>query len=354
MKFTARLSMLLSATICTSLLVPALAMTATAVPEGPLAAIGGQPVTLDELGPETAAKLAKINRSYERRKTELETSRLTNTRDTLAEDAQAYIDRQVLEREAQATGQTAEALLGQVPVPAVTSDEVHRVYTLNARILAQPLASVESALRAQLKRDHEQAARRAYLAALRAKYDARNLVEPVRLKVADTGPARGPPNASVTIVMFSDFECPYCQRVMPALEQTLDAYPDQVRLVHRHLPLTSLHPHALAAARASVCAERQGEFWPFLAAAFADTKPLEDAELHALAKSVKLDEAALQACLSGSEPQQRVDADIAAADSLGLSSTPSLLIHGRLIRGAVPASALAEVIDDEIARRAGH
>ena len=124
--------------------------------------------------------------------------------------------------------------------------------------------------------------------------------------------------------------------------------------MHRHLPLTSLHPHALAAARASVCAERQGEFWPFLAAAFADTKPLEDAELHALAKSVKLDEAALQACLSGSEPQQRVDADIAAADSLGLSSTPSLLINGRLIRGAVPASALAEVIDDEIARRAGH
>lgn len=347
MKFPAGHSWLLATVIITA---PWMTTRAGAAPDTPLATIGGKSVTVQELGPETATKLAKIDRSYERRKTELETSRLTSTQDTLTQDAQAYVDRQVLGQEAQATGLAPEALLARVAVAPVTSEEVHRVYALNSRILGQPYAAVESQLRTQLKRDHEQAAKRTYLSALRAKYDARVLVEPVRLEVHDGGPTRGPANAPVTIVLFSDFECPYCQRVMPALEQTLEAYPEQVRLAYRHLPLSSLHPHALAAARAGVCAEAQGQFWPFLSAVFADDKPLEPLELRSVARSVKLDEPAFDACLTSDETKRRVDADVAEADVLGLSSTPSLLINGRLVRGAVPASALAEVIDDEIAR----
>jgi protein-disulfide isomerase len=237
-------------------------------------------------------------------------------------------------------------------VPAVTDEEVRRVYALYARELAQPLKRVQAPLRTQLERDRAATAKRRYLAALRTKYDARLLAEPARLQVKATGPTRGPAAAAVTIVLFSDFECPYCQRVMPALEETLLAYPSEVRLIYRHLPLGGLHPHAAAAAAAGVCADRQGRFWPFLNALFAAAGPLEAAELRRRAAASRLDMVAFDACLASDEPRQVVAADSAAADALGLSSTPSLLINGRLVRGAVPAGTLAENIDDEIARQA--
>ena len=321
-------------------------------PSAPVARLGTQTVTVQDLGAETAAKLAKIELSYEKRRADLELSRRTSTQDALSAGATGYINRRLLELEAAATHRSPEELLAAVPVAPVTAPETELAYAQYRADGDRPYAEVEPTLRAQLLHEHQEAAKRAYLARLRVKYEAQVIVEPTRLAAEATGPARGPADAAVTLILFSDFECPYCQKLMPALEETLRTYPDSVRLVYRHLPLDGLHPHAVNAARAAVCADQQGGFWPYLDALFADRRRLEPLELRKRAKAIHLDVGLFDQCVAGSKAAQTVELDSRAADELGLTSTPSLLINGRLVRGAVSAGTIAAVIDDELARRA--
>ncbi len=86
--------------------------------------------------------------------------------------------------------------------------------------------------------------------------------EPREIVLGDA-PVKGPANAPVTIVEYSDFECPFCQRAFPTVKQVMETYPNEVKVVYKHLPLTNLHPNAHAAAVASVCAQKQGKFWEY-------------------------------------------------------------------------------------------
>ena len=151
--------------------------------------------------------------------------------------------------------------------------------------------------------------------------------------------------------MFSDFECPFCQKVMPAVRTTLARYPQTVAVVYRHLPLTGLHSHAYGAAQAAVCAEREGAFWPFADALFADQRSLGAPLYQATAAKLGLDPQRFAACLKGSDTRAAIDADIAAAEELGISGTPALIVNGRLVQGAVPADTIAKMVDEELARR---
>jgi protein-disulfide isomerase len=157
----------------------------------------------------------------------------------------------------------------------------------------------------------------------------------------------------VTIVEFSDFECPYCSRVVPSLDQVVAKYEDSVRLVFRQFPLTSIHAQAQKAAEASLCADEQGRFWDMHDAMFAQQKELAVPQLKELAASLELDGEAFAECLDSSKFAAQVAADLRAGQAAGVSGTPAMFINGRFVNGAVPYETLAAIIDEELARRGG-
>jgi len=189
------------------------------------------------------------------------------------------------------------------------------------------------------------------VANLRGDAAAEVLLEPTRVEVEAIGPSRGPDDAIVTIVEFSDFECPYCQRVAPTIDQIVAKYPTQVRFVYRNLPLNNIHPRAQAAAEAAACAGRQGNFWDYHDLLFANNKALSDEDFERHASELGLELEAFRQCVQNRETRSLVDADLAAAESLQISGTPSFLINGIPKHGAQSFEALSEVIDAEIARQ---
>ena len=184
---------------------------------------------------------------------------------------------------------------------------------------------------------------------LRKQAAAEIVLEPARVDVEAIGPSRGPDDAIVTIIEFSDFHCPYCGRVVKTIDQVLIKYPTQVRFVFRHLPL-SIHPRAQAAAEAAACADNQGSFWDYHDLIFADRKADSDEDFERYASELGLDMQAFRQCVQNRETQQIVEADIVAAGSLRVTGTPSFVVNGIPLHGAQGIKAFSEVIDSEIAR----
>lgn len=168
---------------------------------------------------------------------------------------------------------------------------------------------------------------------------------PALLKVpVGDSPQRGPSDAWVTVVEFADFECSYCRSEEPVLAGLLATYGADVRLVFKHFPLSAIHPHAQAAAVAAKCAGDQGRFWELHDLLF--TTALDDATLLADAQQVAgLDVTAWQACLATPAAAARVAADVTLALGLGIAGTPTFVINGQEVVGAVPESNLRLVID---------
>jgi len=171
-----------------------------------------------------------------------------------------------------------------------------------------------------------------------------------RIQVAAEGPARGPKDAKITIVEFSDFECPYCGAAHDTVEQVMTTYAGKVRLVYRQFPL-SFHPHAAKAAEASLCAADQGKFWEYHDVLFKNQKKLEPTELKAHASEVGLDGQKFGQCLDSGDKKKAVDADQQAGLAAGVGGTPAFFINGIFLNGAQPIDEFKKVIDAELASK---
>jgi protein-disulfide isomerase len=175
---------------------------------------------------------------------------------------------------------------------------------------------------------------------------------PQRLEIATAGyPARGPATAPVTIVEFSDFECPFCGRLFPTLQAVEKIYLDRVRIVYRQFPLRRIHPLAQKAAEASLCAAEQGHFWEMHDSLFGDQEHLTVDDLKARAVALKLDTATFNTCLDSGKKVAAIDQDIAEGAKVGVSGTPTMFINGRMMVGAQPYAAIQAVIEDELQRK---
>jgi protein-disulfide isomerase len=168
--------------------------------------------------------------------------------------------------------------------------------------------------------------------------------------VAADDPSYGDAKAAVTIVEFSDFQCPYCLRAMPTLKQVQQKYGSRVRVVWKDFPLFRIHPQALKAAEAGRCAEEQGKFWPYHDRLFANQNALMVDDLKKYAQDLSLDTARFNSCMDSSKYAARVKEGIDAGNALGVSSTPTLFINGRILPGAYPIEELSAVIDEELQR----
>lgn len=147
------------------------------------------------------------------------------------------------------------------------------------------------------------------------------------IDVADS-PARGPADAPVTIVVWSDFECPACGRMMPVLDEVAEKHPGEVRLVHKFYPL-SKHPNAHQAALAAWAAQRQGKYWEYERKLFSDQSRMTDGDLVRHARDLGLDMSRFEADRTSDAARATVERDKAAADAAGLSGTPHIMINGR-------------------------
>lgn len=168
-------------------------------------------------------------------------------------------------------------------------------------------------------------------------------------------PFRGPADAKVTIVEFSDFQCPFCSRGYQILEeQVMPEYEGKVRLFFKHLPLKSIHPWAEGAALASECAAVQSTdgFWKMYHALFKNQRELNQDNLKAkvteLAKAAGLDEAKFSECYEHKTALPRIEKDLAEAAAVGASSTPTFFINGRRLEGAQPLENFKAIIDEEL------
>jgi protein-disulfide isomerase len=166
-----------------------------------------------------------------------------------------------------------------------------------------------------------------------------------------TAPAKGPATAIVTVAEFSDFQCPFCQRVNPTLKQLEDAYKGRVRFAWKHLPLVGIHPHAMSAAIAAEAARNQGKFWEYHDKLFANQERFEPDDLKRYAQELGLDIARFDKDRDDPELKTKVQEDMAQATALGVKSTPTFFINGRLVHGAMPFETFATIIDQELAKQ---
>ena len=170
-----------------------------------------------------------------------------------------------------------------------------------------------------------------------------------RLRVPLEGPSKGPTNAKVNIVEFSDFQCPFCSRVVPTLVQIEKAYPNDVRVFFRHNPLP-FHPNAPLAAEAGVAAAEQGKFWEMHDKMFANQQNILRPDLEKYAGEIGLDVGKFKAALDSGAGKKKIQEDLADAQKIGVQGTPNFYINGRNVQGAQPFEEFKKVIDDEIQR----
>jgi protein-disulfide isomerase len=162
-------------------------------------------------------------------------------------------------------------------------------------------------------------------------------------------PSLGPEDAPITIVEFSDYQCPFCRRWhQEVYEPLLAAYPGKVRMVYRNLPLTSIHPDAMAASQAALCAGEQDAYWPFHNKLFSSDS-LNTETFVQYAQELSLNVEQFQSCIRTEKYKDAVTADSDFAVNLGVRSTPTFFINGLAVVGAQPLEVFKQVIDKELA-----
>jgi protein-disulfide isomerase len=239
-------------------------------------------------------------------------------------------------------------------VALVTEKEIDDYYRANKARMRGDEVSARVQIRSMLQQQKLATRRAVFLGSLRRQANiVVRLVPPpatrIDVAVADA-PVRGAPDAAVTIVEFSDFECPFCKRTQPTLTKVLEKYSGRIKLAYRDFPLDSIHPQARAAAEAARCAQQGGKFWEYHDALFAQSPKLGAEDLKRSAKEVGLDVEKFDACIASGATKAGVEKDVEEGNRLGITGTPAFFINGRLLSGAQPVEAFTRVIDDELAR----
>jgi protein-disulfide isomerase len=172
------------------------------------------------------------------------------------------------------------------------------------------------------------------------------LEDAVKIDV-DGSPVRGPADARITLVEFSDFECPYCSAAVKQVDTVMAAYPKDVKLIYKQFPL-SMHPHAQLAAEASLAAREQGKFWEMYDLLFKNFRQLSRTNINAMAKEVGLDMAKFQSDLDSRKYKAVIEKDLADGEAAGVYGTPAFYINGKQYNGEVTLAALKPILAAEL------
>jgi predicted DsbA family dithiol-disulfide isomerase len=316
-----------------------------------LASVDGIAIT------ETQARMdgAEELESLELQKLRSKASFAQNEHQILEQAMERLVEEQLIKAEAAKRGITEEELLAkELPLNSseATSDEIDNFYTANKQRINKPKEEVAPQIGIYLKQQKENDAREAFLKKLENEHKVIRLLQPLRFNVnASERPSLGPAAAPVVLVLFSDYQCPYCKRFSGTLKEVRKQYGDRIRIVFRQFPLTSIHPNAQRAAEAALCAAAQNRFEEMHDSLLQNQNALQEGNLKSRADKLGLDTNAFNACLASARNAALIHEDLRAAASAGVEGTPALFINGRYLNGAQPFEEIAAIIDEELKNR---
>ena len=257
-----------------------------------------------------------------------------------------------MRREAEERSIEVEELLEeevQNKVSEPDEDAISSLYETNKKRLGKPLEKVEPQIRKYLKQQSYNQNHQQFVARLKEKYSVEYFLHSPRADVAVEGsPSEGPKDALVTLVEFSDFQCPYCARIQPTLKRIKDTYGEKLRFVFRQFPLNSIHPQAQKAAEASLCANDQGRFWEMHDKLFETDTSLKIDDIRGRATSLELNLEEFNQCLDSGKYAAVVQQDVVDGVKAGVTGTPALFINGLSFSGARSFEEISEAIETEL------
>ncbi len=311
------------------------------IPSEVLGELDGEALTLDELPDRDRFRLAQLKSEY-----------FTEAHRALEEAAVEMARERLIERAASGLGMTVtEYFREEIGLPELSDAQARNIYEANRDQLGgASFEEAEPTIRRQVGNQMlaQAATERGDLLLSEAEWTLR--VPAYRVNVETEGHASlGPEDAPVTVVVFSDFECPYCRRFNDSLDRVREEYGEQMRLVFRHYPLRTIHPLAQKAGEAAACAQDQGRFWEFHDALWSDPN-LAPNVLEEHARMVGLDTEAFTECLNSGSKYERVQTDLEAAMDLGQSGTPAVFVNGRKVGGAIGYAQFRAEIERELPR----
>lgn len=315
-------------------------------PDQVVAEVAGRKVTLQEVD----AKWEEFDAAERARVTQL----LYQNRRNMLDQVVGEI---LIENAAKAAGATVDAFVAQYAAKRatpVTDQEVAQFFEANRdRAQGRTLEQLGPQIKDFLVSQKALQARAQLVEELKAKSAAiKVMLDPPRYTVATTAvdPVRGVASAPVTIIEFSDYQCPFCARVNPTLEQVRKTYGDKVKIVFKDFPLPN-HPQAPKAAEAAHCAGEQGKYWELHDHMFANQRALNVPELKQYAATLGMDATKFNQCLDSGKHAGLVAAGTAQGEKMGVNSTPTLYINGRALIGAQPFEAFKQIIDEELSKK---
>jgi protein-disulfide isomerase len=311
----------------------------------PAAKVGNDVITMEEVEQAVRPQLAKIE---EQRYALLE------------EKLEQMIGERLLAQEATKRGVSLDQLLKTEvygKAPDVPEAEVASFIAQNRSRLPQgEEAELKMKVWDYLRSQKVNERRQAFIQTLRAQNAVTVYLQApaaARVTVAtDKGFVRGAKDAPVTIVEFSDFQCPFCKNATLTVKQVVEKYSGKVKWVFRDFPIANLHPAAPKAHEAARCAAEQGKFWEYHDLLFEKSPRQAPDELKQYAKDLKLDSASFVQCLDSGKHEAEVNRDIQDGARLGVTGTPTFFINGRQLVGAQPSTAFQKIIDSELAANA--
>jgi len=324
----------------------------TEFPPTALATIGDEVVTAKELDG------AKIDLRAKNQLFDSQTAFLQTRRQVLDD----FLFGKLVEKEAVALKTTSADIVAKevtAKIKPVSEQEAQKYYDEIKEMRTKggqqtpPYAQVGDQIRSRMKMEKEKERRDAYFMSL-AKKHAVKYVEAapefnlprMAMDVGALAP-KGAASASVTIVEFSDFQCPFCSRAAKTIDKVMEEYKGRVKLYFRHYPL-NFHPNAKPAALAAHCANDQDKFWKFHDMLFANQQKLDRESFVSYAKELKLDVKKFEACFDGEQHKAAVEKDMQDGEGAGVSGTPAFFINGVMLSGNQPIEKFREIIDQEL------
>ena len=316
-------------------------------PDQIVAEVNGKPITLKDVDAKweefDAAERARVVQAmYQNRRNMIE----------------VLVGDQLIANAAKAANQPVDAFVekeGARLLPAIGEKEIAAFYEQNKeRAQGRTLDQLRAEIKPYLEARRVQQARAMLVEELKTKGGAnvRVMLDPPRYTVPTTSadPVRGNPSAPITIVEFSDYQCPFCARVNPTLARVREVYGDRVKIVFKDYPLPN-HPQAPKAAEAARCAGEQNKYWEMHDAMFANQRALEVPSLKQTARTIGLNGTSFDQCLDSGKWAAAVQEGSELGEKMGVNSTPTLYVNGRALIGAMPFENFKAIIDEELAKK---
>lgn len=325
-----------------SLALPGAALASESIPEV-VATIGGAKITREDVMKVAGPQLAKIRQ---------------DEYNAVSEAVNRLIEERLVDAAAKKAGISIEDYLKrevEAKIPEPTQAQIAELYEqvkTQRNVQGKSLEEIRPQIVEYLKGNAGRETYEKLIGRLRTESNVVVNLEPPRVKVAEGGnPALGSSNAPVTIIAFTDYECPFCSRAEDTMVKILETYKDKVRVVVRDFPL-DFHQNAQKAHEAAGCALEQGKFAAMHEKLFKNQRALQVPQLKQYAEQIGLDAAKFAECLDSGKRASEVSQDLADGSAVGVTGTPAFFVNGQLLSGALPFEDFAKVIDAELERAA--